>query len=537
MKNNQRNEIIDVGGLPFKLVDNISGNDNKSIEDFKKLNEKIEKRISYYRLDSLLLMIHNFFLSDVGKKCPTFISATITKYAILNSNMHFGWSPIWDDDFIPIMKMVTDYSIYDPDFDLSNKSLEEKEENVISFMLRKIGSQTRLNIQVRNALNGTIYLYEKMAKGKNAPPYIKELVSTQFEKSYGVSLSDFLKIGLLMCAGSANKGGLPKEYFETARKDGISIPNNEVVNNCLKQIACDQYQFRKLCSKHNSYEINPLLKYPIIRLWNPSNQNNLKDDKFIAPVPDILIQRLTTGLYHQLFNMDEDKKEKFSTEFGKLFESYTGVLLRWYKLPEKVLSADEIKMHIPGYKKKHTKIPDWVIFCEEGVILIECKATSYSQDMYERGLKAEAKSCIKQIRKGIIQMNEFETHIPQLCEKFGKNYTNLRVQKIIVSYGNLQGMGRGPLKDYIDRGITNGCSKEWKTVWIGELEEIQPYVTGGADFWSFLIDIGNKGHDVILKDMKSKTNVSDSDGILCKYREKLFSELMENVDEKIKASP
>ena len=547
MNNNQRNGIIDVGGLQFRPVDDIFTSDIKSIEDFNQLNKKIEKRISYYSLDSLLLRIHDFFLSDVGKKYPTFISAMITKYAILNSNMHIGWSPMWDDDFIPIMKMVTEYSVYDPDFDLSNKSLEEKEENSASFLLRKIGSQSRLDIQVRNALSGTIYLYEEMAKDKNAPPFIKKLVNSQFEKIFGVSISDFLKIGFLLFAGSsnsANKGGLTGEYFEKARKQGISIPNNEVVNNCLKQIACDQYQFRKICIKsrskegsYKSYEINPLLKYPIIRLWNPNNQNNLKDDKFIAPVPNLLIYRLTTGLYYQLFNMNEDEKEKFSKEFGELFESYTGVLLRWYKLPDKILSADEIKMHIPRYKKKNIKIPDWVIFCEEGVILIECKATRYSQDMYERGLKAEANSCIKQIRKGIIQMNEFETQIPQLCEKFGKKYTDLQVQKIIVSYENLPGLRGGPLKNYVDRGIIKrGYSKEWKTLWIGELEEIQPYITGGANFWSFLIDIENKRLDVILKEMKSKTNASDSDGILYKYRKKFFSKLMENTDETFIAS-
>ena len=105
MNNNQRNGLIDFGGLKFKPMDDIFTSDIKSIEDFKKLNKKIEKRISYYRLDSLLLTIHDFFLSDVGKKCPAFIPSMITKYAINNSNMHSGWSDMWDDDIIPIMKI------------------------------------------------------------------------------------------------------------------------------------------------------------------------------------------------------------------------------------------------------------------------------------------------------------------------------------------------------------------------------------------------------------------------------------------------
>ena len=73
-------------------------------------------------------------------------------------------------------------------------------------------------------------------------------------------------------------------------------------------------------------------------------------------------------------------------------------------------------------------------------------------------------------------------------------------------------------------------------MWIWELEEIQPYITGGANFWSFLIDIENKGLDVILKEMKSKTDASYSDGILYKYQKNFFSELMGNIDERFRAS-
>jgi hypothetical protein len=93
------------------------------------------------------------------------------------------------------------------------------------------------------------------------------------------------------------------------------------------------------------------------------------------------------------------------------------------------------------------------------------------------------------------------------------------------------------LKNYVDREIIKfGYSKDWKTLWIGELEEIQPYITGGANFWSFLIDIENKGLDVILKEMKSKTNSSFSDGILYKYQNRLYSDLMKNIDETFRAS-
>ncbi len=235
----------------------------------------------------------------------------------------------------------------------------------------------------------------------------------------------------------------------------------------------------------------------------------------------MVLYRFTTGLYYQLFNTFN---ETFSTAFGDLFELYIGKLLEWCELPGKFLTENDIKKYLPNYKGKK---PDYVVFCDEGVVLIECKATKYTQDMYELGLNAEAKSCIDQVAKAIDQMNEFETQIPSITKACGINYTDLQVHKVIVSFENLLGLKEGPFRNWIDREKREERIKaDWQILWVWYLEEIQPHIAKGANLWSFFND--NKSFDKIIKEMKSKTGAGDTDGVLSKYENKIFNELTKN---------
>jgi hypothetical protein len=299
---------------------------------------------------------------------------------------------------------------------------------------------------------------------------------------------------------------------------------------CLEHVACDPGRFKKICRERESkgedlhaYKLNPLFEYPIIRPWSGSNQDKPKEDKFIAPVPNLVLYRFTTGLYYQLFNTF---REDFSTAFGELFEKYVGKLLEWCELQEKVFTESDIKTYLPRYKGKK---PDYVVFCDDGVVLIESKATKYTQDMYEHGLKAEAKACISQVAKAIKQMNEFETLIPSLSKACGFNYTNLKIQKVIVTFENLIGLQDRPLRNVIKRKLKVKRKRgDWKILWVGYLEEVQPYIAKGADFWSFLKDYDKKPFCEIGEDLRSKIGVSYSDGTLSKYEKKVFDELTRN---------
>ena len=68
------------------------------------------------------------------------------------------------------------------------------------------------------------------------------------------------------------------------------------------------------------------------------------DDKFIAPFPDMVIYRVTTGLYYQLYNL---YNEAFATHFGDLFELYVSKIINRLNLPGRIISEKEIDLILP----------------------------------------------------------------------------------------------------------------------------------------------------------------------------------------------
>ena len=135
--------IFSFGGLPSILAgDKVCTNYIKSgeVSSLENLNKKIERRIRYYRLDSLLLKIHNVFLS---KEYPPFIAGMMTKYAMLNCNTYDGFDPVYDDEFSHLCRMITEYSIEDPEFDEELGVIDDSKERWLSILLRKIGNQVR----------------------------------------------------------------------------------------------------------------------------------------------------------------------------------------------------------------------------------------------------------------------------------------------------------------------------------------------------------------------------------------------------------
>lgn len=329
---------------------------------------------------------------------------------------------------------------------------------------------------------------------------------------------------------------MSREYFDIARKQKVIIPEDNTIMTFLGLISIDPLNFRKLCensagpkSSLKTYEFNPLFDYPLVRLHYGDIKKEARHDEFIAPIPQLLTYRFTAGIYHQLFNAFG--KNIFSDSFGSFFERYVEDLLRWYCLIGKILPEKEIRLVIRTPKKgTEIKIPDWIIFCEEGVILLECKATKYSQEIYEQGLNAReiAKGCIRQLNKGINQLKSFEQYIPEIMQAYGITYKNLQIQKAIVTFEPLVALNEGPLRSWMNIAQGNN-KKDCKIIWVWYLEEIQPYIAKGASLWSFLIDFPKLEFNDIINEMQSQTGASYSDSVLCKYEEKFYDELLKEV--------
>lgn len=512
---------MDIAGLRFIFKDDICANYIKSAKDLEKMNKFVSYLFGSYRLDSILLKIHNESLSDNYKEYPVSFFVEMAKYAILNSTIYGEISVISDEEFRELLRITAEIVTHDVEF-LEDINIRPQEA-AASFILRAVGRQVRWDIYINNMIMfyRTIFLFDELITIQDAPKFIKYLVDNKFKERFGLPLLDFITMGFILFAGSNKIGGMRRSYFDQFREKGIKLPSDADLRNFLNQVITDSEQFRS-DPDLKKLNLNPLLKYPLIRIWKDSALEDPYDDKFIAPIPSLIIYKFSTGIYYQLRT---EFGERFTTAFGELFELYIGKLLEWYNLPGKILSGKDIRSYCRDKLHYTGKIPDWVILEDKGIILIECKATYYSQDMYENGVDATIKTCIDHIRKANEQFNEFEEIIPNLCNLSGVVYDNQPVQKAIVTFEPLLGLKWGPLRDMINEGK----NKDWKILWVWELEIIQPYIAKGADFWSFLIEYDHMTfHDMdkIVTKMKLQTGADHEENRLLEYGERVFGKLI-----------
>ena len=386
----------EMGGLRIIPVDKIGVDDIDSQEDADRTYKYICDRLKMYKLDNLLLKIHDEFLDHKYPIYRNFIPSMV-KFILLNSTMYGEINSIPNDEFFDLLRKIVSYELYDPQFD---KEINRKQA-ATSYFLRSIG-QLQWNRNIRFMLSRTLFLYDEIIKEDSAPKYIKDIVGLKFKEKFGLTLLDFIKVGAVLWAGSTSrKGGLRRDYLENARGRGMTVPNDESAKICLRLIAYEPIQFRTdpLLKKYN---LNPLLSHPLVRLWEKSEMEEMFDDKFIAPIPDMVIYRISIGLYYQLYNiygMD------FATNFGDLFELYVRKIIDGFRFPGKVITEKDIDIYLPfkGKKGVKTRRPDWVMFSKNGIILIECKAMHYTQDTFEHGINAKDTAWMTQIRKALDQ--------------------------------------------------------------------------------------------------------------------------------------
>ena len=495
-----------------------------SPEDAERVYKYIGDQLKRYKLDNLLLKIHDEFIDKKFPDYRNFIFASLVKFVLLNSAMYGELNSISNDEFLELLRMITDYELHDQQFHEEIKS--NPKLAAASYLLRTIGKQLQWDRNIHFMLSRTLFLYEELIKEASVPEFIKKIVGSKFEEQFGLPLHDFIKIGAVLWAGSSSrKGGLRRDYLDNARGRGMTVPNDDIVKTCLRLIVCDPLQFRndRLFKKYN---INPILSRPLVRLWENSEEYESFDDKFIAPIPNLVIYRITIGLYYQLYNI---YGKEFATNFGDLFELYVSKIIEGFKLPSKIITERDIDLYLPNKGKKGGAIrkPDWAIFTENGIILIECKATHYTQDTFEHGVDARDTGWLKQIRKSLDQFSKFEQQIPELCKKLGMSHVNRNIQRVIVSFEPLWGLKRGPLREFID----GKNKRDWVLIPVEEMEVIQPYIAKGYDLWSFVSEYKDSSYhefDNIIEKMRLETGADDSENMFHPYRTKILDELLKD---------
>ena len=193
----------------------------------------------------------------------------------------------------------------------------------------------------------------------------------EIETALGMTVDEFMTLGFVcgaLRAASLGVGTFTPEYLSEAFVQGIKVCTPELWRVFLDRICCTPQQFREKqtafsagSSAYPQFEFNLIRQYPIIEIV---------PGRFLAVDPELIVERVTYGLFYDLFDRD---RFAFSEHFGASFERFVGVLLRSPIPAGSVWSHADWKEANPHLTIKG-KVSDHAYVGGSDTILFECKS-------------------------------------------------------------------------------------------------------------------------------------------------------------------
>lgn len=223
-----------------------------------------------------------------------------------------------------------------------------------------------------------------MMKDEGKP--ISTDIGESFREIWGMTLRQFMVTGYIVYAQNQAQTGKAmriKEFNRLLDNDlpGVwrgnesDLPTSASFERFLQiyALGCDEFRQKigdltKDDERFVRVEKWPLHAYPIVRLGK---------NEILAPIPKMLIDRITNGVFHDIANHFKGAGgvNSFRADFGHIFERYVGynlelVFPREYLVPETQYQA----------AKQTRSTPDWTINSPDGAIAIECRSSSFRLD-------------------------------------------------------------------------------------------------------------------------------------------------------------
>jgi hypothetical protein len=141
-----------------------------------------------------------------------------------------------------------------------------------------------------------------------------------------------------------------------------------------------------------------LRRYPLLCLNDEAND-------FIAPIPEVLLMRVTSGLYYDLIPGGQALLNEANDRFEEYFAAYIDAMMERFK----------VRRAYRYEPKKGTSVDTPDLLVNDGrklVLAVECKATklTYLAQFAEDPFEAEKKQYF-QIANGVFQLWRFFSHV------------------------------------------------------------------------------------------------------------------------------
>jgi len=513
-----------------------------SVHDLQQLEAKICTTVRQYASDNVLRWVHNalrdldnpnspghrYFPPNQGGFLP-FVAAGIASFSIRHSNPYRSGRPFGWGELVHLSTMVKEYLLADPiTFDVAIRE-DFYASNPVFMVLREAASQFPFEVNLLGCHAQPLILFGEMpaiVTDREGVP--KFDFNTEFQKVTGVPLETFVDVGFVAWVASKNANGFTRSYFQKVQSQGINLLDDEAVCVILEQITADPMCFREEYERRKekdrrfcAYDFNPLFSFPIIRPWKYREGLSMDLDRMIAPVPDLVAYRFSTGIFYQMFN---EYGTRFADYFGHLFEAYVGHILKNSIPLGNLLSESDIRR---SYREQGRKVPDWVVIDGATALLIECKSTRFSRSALATGAKDAINASLKQVRKGLVQLHEFMKTAQAKAPGLEPLHHCTTFKPILVSFEPLYLIKSPLFRQHVDNLLAeNGITCfPWQILSIKELECLQPHLAAGVRLGEVMRKLEERTFPNVLNELVKLTGRKYHDSFLYLQNIKMYRRL------------
>jgi hypothetical protein len=325
--------------------------------------------------------------------CPAFAVHFLVKQLLLNSSNMLP-RHLTGEDYCHLQDML--FQLRDPIQDDTEWENANPTGALSRMFAQQFPAQRRnhlLRIGIAHALFGDCGIV-------STPVAMK--IRNQLERLLEMPFEHFTRMGFLCGAlrRDASRRFFTHHDLIEAFHQGFQFCVPEKWEPFLKRTSITRDDFRRRCkdvretigTPYAQFEFNPLTKFPIIEG---------SGRRFVVTDPDLLIDRTTTGVY---FDLLDQFGEDFTRDFGCVFESLVGEMLRSVFQKGAVWSESDWKDRYGDGHERMGKRADWALFEADRHILFECKGlrmpvplTTYGDDNAVDALRGKIAKAARQL--------------------------------------------------------------------------------------------------------------------------------------------
>lgn len=172
-----------------------------------------------------------------------------------------------------------------------------------------------------------------------------------------------------------------------------------------------------------AFTFNPMEATPLF------NTDPRQPSQFWCPMPQLLLRRVTEGLFYDLMNGKNQLGIEFGDEYGHAFERYVGRVLYEIFDSNRFFISGEQPYKIDGDLKHGV---DWIVSDATANLFIECKTRRLSQQAKEAGAGEALDRSLDEMAKDIVKFYVNIDHAIKGLSAWRNN--GLKIYPMVVTY-------------------------------------------------------------------------------------------------------